>query len=215
MRILFRQPSLSILGRRLLSNILTVYTPTILLNVIGHSTNFFKAFFFEAVITVNLTVMLVLTTMFINVSNNLPTTAYVKMIDIWLIFNLLIPFVEVLCHTYIDYLRDDSDREINHHGMPVEIGENKDNITMVQPVNKFAEGGERRLELISRREDVQINALRQMYEERQNNNSEKNARKLRRAKKFVNVVVPTLVISFVCLYWIVGMQAANAEYNER
>ena len=51
------------LGRRLLSNILTVYVPTILLNVMGHVTVYFKPFFFEAIITVNLTVMLVLTTM--------------------------------------------------------------------------------------------------------------------------------------------------------
>lgn len=36
------------LGRRLLGTFLTVYFPTILLNVIGHSTNFFKKFFFEA-----------------------------------------------------------------------------------------------------------------------------------------------------------------------
>ena len=42
-------------GRRLLGTILTVYLPTILLNVIGHATNFFKPFFFEAVVTVNLT----------------------------------------------------------------------------------------------------------------------------------------------------------------
>ena len=49
--------------------------------------------------------MLVLTTMFINVSNNLPKTSYVKMIDIWLIFNLLLPFIEVLVHTYMDSLR--------------------------------------------------------------------------------------------------------------
>ena len=40
--------------------------------------------------------MLVLTTMFINVSNNLPKTSYVKMIDIWLLFNLTIPFAEVI-----------------------------------------------------------------------------------------------------------------------
>ena len=52
-----------VLGRPLLSNILTVYLPTILLNIIGYTTNFFKAFFFEAVISVNLTVMLVLATM--------------------------------------------------------------------------------------------------------------------------------------------------------
>ena len=43
------------LGRRLLGTILTVYLPTVLLNIIGHATNFFKPFFFEAVVTVNLT----------------------------------------------------------------------------------------------------------------------------------------------------------------
>ena len=52
-----------VLGRRILSNILTVYLPTLLLNLIGHVTVYFKPFFFEAIITVNLTVMLVLTTM--------------------------------------------------------------------------------------------------------------------------------------------------------
>ena len=52
-----------VFGRRLLSNILTVYVPTVLLNTMGHITVYFKPFFFEAIITVNLTVMLVLTTM--------------------------------------------------------------------------------------------------------------------------------------------------------
>ena len=36
-----------ILGRRLLSNTLTVYLPTILLNMIGHLTVYFKPYFFE------------------------------------------------------------------------------------------------------------------------------------------------------------------------
>ena len=79
-------------------------------------------------VTVNLTAMLVLTTMFINVSNNLPTTAYIKMIDIWLIFNLLIPFLLVLLHTYMDSLRteandaDGEERTINHHGRKIKVG---------------------------------------------------------------------------------------------
>ena len=42
------------LGRRLLGTILTLYLPTVLLNVIGNATNFFKPFFFEAFVTVNL-----------------------------------------------------------------------------------------------------------------------------------------------------------------
>ena len=59
------------LGRRLLGTFLTIFFPTILLNVIGHK-SCYK--FFQGV-TVNLTSMLVLTTMFINVSNNLPKTS--------------------------------------------------------------------------------------------------------------------------------------------
>ena len=114
------------LGRRLLGTLLTVFLPTLLLNVIGHSANYFKAFFFEAIISVNLTCMLVLTTMFINVSNQLPKTSYIKMIDIWLIFNLIVPFVEVLLHTYKDGLREE-DREVNHHGKPRKVGEDDEN----------------------------------------------------------------------------------------
>ena len=44
---------------------------------------------------VNLTVMLVLVTMFISVSEGLPKTSYIKMIDVWLVFVLFIPFFEV------------------------------------------------------------------------------------------------------------------------
>ena len=78
-----------------MGTILTVYIPTLLLITISHMTNYFKPFFFEAVVTVNLTVMLVLATMFISVSENLPKTSYIKMVDVWLIFNLMIPFFEV------------------------------------------------------------------------------------------------------------------------
>ena len=67
--------------------------------------------------------MLVLTTMFINVSNNLPKTSYMKMMDVWLLFNLLYPFAVVLVHTYMDTLRNDDEREFNHHGKTMKVGE--------------------------------------------------------------------------------------------
>ena len=61
--------------------------------------------------------------MFISVNQGLPKTSYIKMVDIWLIFMLLLPFFEVLLHTYIDTLRgDDEEREINHHGEVVTVG---------------------------------------------------------------------------------------------
>ena len=36
----------------------------------------------------------------------MPPTAYVKMIDLWLIFSLLKPFVDIIIQTFIETLRD-------------------------------------------------------------------------------------------------------------
>ena len=150
-----------VLGRRLMGTFLTIFFPTVLLNIIGHVTNYFKPFFFEAVVTVNLTAMLVLTTMFINVSNNLPKTSYIKMMDVWLIFNLLLPFIEVLVHTYMDTLRSDDDREINHHGTAIKLdGSEESDVIQVAPAP-----GQPQVDLrISRDEQVQQRALKEFYE---------------------------------------------------
>ena len=93
------------LGRRLLSRLTTVFIPSFLLNIIGHITCYFKPFYFESAIAVNITVMLVLTSMFISVVAGLPVTSYIKMIEIWLLFTLFIPFADVLLTCVIDNLR--------------------------------------------------------------------------------------------------------------
>ena len=49
-----------------------------------------------------------------------------KMVDVWLLFNLLLPFIIVLLHTYMDTLRNDKEREINHQGKTIQINEEKD-----------------------------------------------------------------------------------------
>ena len=57
---------MEIVFKRMLTNeLLTTYLPSLLLLCITYATTFFKSFFFEAALTVNLTVMLVLTTLFI------------------------------------------------------------------------------------------------------------------------------------------------------
>ena len=48
------------------------------------------------------------------------------MVDVWLLFNLLYPFIVVLLHTYMDSLRNDDEREINHHGRTITVDENND-----------------------------------------------------------------------------------------
>merc|ERR1719219_1936394 len=94
------------LGRQLLGVILNVIIPTFVLNMISYSTNFYKDSYFETVIAINLTTMLVMVTLFVSVSESLPATSYIKMIDAWLIFNLIIPFVLIMIHTFMDTLRD-------------------------------------------------------------------------------------------------------------
>ena len=83
------------LKRKIMSEMLTTYLPSFLLLMITFATTFFKPFFFEAALTVNLTNMLVMTTIFISVMERLPTTSYLKMIDYWLVFCQLVPFMEV------------------------------------------------------------------------------------------------------------------------
>ena len=45
----------------------------------------------------------------------LPPTSYIRMVDIWLIFGQLIPFIEVALLTVMESLNDQE--EINHHGL--------------------------------------------------------------------------------------------------
>ena len=84
------------LKRRIMSEMMTTYLPSILLMMITYATTFFKPVYFEAALTVNLTNMLVMTTIFISVMERLPTTSYMKMIDHWLIFCQVVPFAEVM-----------------------------------------------------------------------------------------------------------------------
>ena len=84
------------LKRKIMSEMQTTYLPSFLLLMITFATTFFKPFFFEAALTVNLTNMLVMTTIFISVMEKLPLTSYPKMIDFWLIFCQLVPFAEVI-----------------------------------------------------------------------------------------------------------------------
>ena len=81
--------------RKIMSEMMTTYFPSLLLMMITFATTFFKPFFFEAALTVNLTNMLVMTTIFTSVMERLPLTSNLKMIDIWLIFCQLVPFAEV------------------------------------------------------------------------------------------------------------------------
>ena len=90
------------LKRKVATELLTTYLPTILLLLITFVTIFFDRDLFADVIAVNLTIMLVMTTIFTSKIEELPPTSDMKMIDIWLIFCLVVPFLEVILRTAIE-----------------------------------------------------------------------------------------------------------------
>ena len=54
-----------------------------------------------------MTTMLVMTTIFISKMEGLPPTSETKMIDMWLILCQLVPFIEVIIVTVIEFYKDD------------------------------------------------------------------------------------------------------------
>ena len=95
------------LKRKVVTELVTTYLPTILLLLITYTTIFFDKDLFGDAIAVNLTIMLVMTTIFTSKIEELPPTSDMKMIDIWLIFCLVVPFLEVVLRTIIECLHCD------------------------------------------------------------------------------------------------------------
>ena len=104
---------LIVLKRKVMSEMMTTFFPSILLTLITFATTLFKPIYFEASLSVNLTTMLVMTTIFISKMEGLPPTSDTKMIDMWLILCQLVPFIEVMLVTAIEFYKVDDPRENN------------------------------------------------------------------------------------------------------
>ena len=109
-----------VLKRKVATELLTTYLPTTLLLLITFTTILFDKDLFGDAIAVNLTIMLVMTTIFTSKIEELPPTSDMKMIDIWLIFCLVVPFLEVILRTAIECVNcschncEDSSSEVTH-----------------------------------------------------------------------------------------------------
>ena len=128
-----------ILKRKIMNEMMTTYLPSVLLILITYATTFFKPYFFEAALSVNLTTMLVMTTIFMTVMQMLPATAYVKMIDIFLIFGQLYPFCEVVLLTMMEYKRegDGSGEETPQNDSKEETSDTGDEEKLDKPEDKL------------------------------------------------------------------------------
>ena len=88
--------------RDIKSIILNTYLPTFILTLINQLTNYYIGYeMFEAIITINATTLLTLTSLFISVFDSLPQTTNIKMIDIWMLVTFVYPFLIIIIHTLV------------------------------------------------------------------------------------------------------------------
>ena len=67
--------------------------------------SFFQPIHFDVIVAVNVTLLLVLSGLFISILESMPRTSYIKMVDAWLLFCLLMPLLEVIFHAMLDKYR--------------------------------------------------------------------------------------------------------------
>ena len=94
------------LGRDFRNIFAVTFLPTILMNIINQATTYFDvSIFIEAIITVNITCMMVLSALYVSASNSLTPTAEIKYIDIWLLYSLIFPFIIILNNILIFFVQ--------------------------------------------------------------------------------------------------------------
>ena len=118
------------------------FAPTILLLLIAETTLLIEEHHFEATIMVSLTTMLVMYTLIQSNSVSLPNTAYLKMIDVWLMNGLAVPFFVFLYHVVNELIKSKRERQqqdIKSHGHEP-LDEHSDG-------KQYDDGKERRIKL--------------------------------------------------------------------
>ena len=80
-----------------LSTIMMTYIPVLLMNIINQATNYITGDSkYDLIITVNITSMVVLATIYMTVSMSLPNTPDIKPVEVWLFFSIAFPFLVII-----------------------------------------------------------------------------------------------------------------------
>ncbi|XP_071530778.1 glycine receptor subunit alpha-3-like [Panulirus ornatus] len=92
------------LQRRLGVILLSTFVPSVLLLSVSWATLFVKLEALNVRAIMSLTTLLVLYTLFSNLSSSVPHTAAIKLIDIWFFFIILLIFMNIMMHIFIEFV---------------------------------------------------------------------------------------------------------------
>ena len=93
------------LNRNIFSIFTITYLPIILMNGINQASNYIAIVAnCELIMTINITSMMVIASIYISVSSSLPTTSAVKPVEVWLLINLVFPFMVIMINIMLQVL---------------------------------------------------------------------------------------------------------------
>ena len=129
------------LGRIFMHHIATTFAPTILLMILTLLTLFIDYdAHFDGVVGVHLTTMLVMYTLYGNTLDSMPSTAYLKSIDIFLLYGVVLPFftfLSVIIATIINHKERESMEEFQEGKSPLSHGETHQSVKVREMARKM------------------------------------------------------------------------------
>ena len=91
-----------VLNREITSIFMVTYLPTILMNIVNQATNYISGDTkYDLIYTINITCMMVLASIYLSVSASLPSTANIKPVEWWLLFNLAFPLLVIIVNVIL------------------------------------------------------------------------------------------------------------------
>ena len=91
-----------IFKRIYMHHVFVTFAPTLVLMIVTQLTLFVDyEEHFDGTIMVHLTTMLVMYTLYASVSSSMPNTAYLKFIDVFMLYGLVLPFVTFVCEVIV------------------------------------------------------------------------------------------------------------------
>ena len=100
----------------------------------------------------------------------------------------------------MDSLRDDEEREINHHGEKINAVERSDEM-IFETLRSTPDVSPN--DLKHRREDVEVKARKAFYAQMEK--TENNKKKILACKKIGRFYIPLIVLCFTLCFWIFGL----------
>ena len=153
------------------------------------------------------------------------------MIDIWLVFNLFKPFVDILLHTYVETISDETDFH-NYAEEEEEDPTRPRSAWSPDKVSKEKAEAVEAMRLGSRLHSISYLylcflfyfTLNLVFRRKESHQKEKkraaNRSKIRKARYFLRTVYPIICIVFIILFWVIGMakyldHGEEKEYDQQ